>query len=161
MILLPHIITGAVIGAKTQNFGLIIILGFLIHFIMDRIPHWDYSIKGVQDFRKTRNFKKLIITLIKIGIDGLIGLLIVFLTLWQKEQLNFNYLLFVLFGIFVSVLPDIIFAFFILFMPTHLLKNYLDFHYKYLHLKKEGGITFLGLSAQIAVIIFVLVVFFL
>ena len=162
MILLPHIITGAMIGAKTKNLGLIIILSFLSHFILDKIPHWDYSIKGVKDFRGTRNFKKLVMTLIKIGIDGLIGLLIVSLTLWQSDMFNSDYLLFILFGIFASVLPDLL-GILSEIMHNNLLNIFAKFH-DFAHSKKtekEGKITFLGIFTQIAVIIFALSGFFL
>lgn len=161
MILLPHIILGAVIGAKIQNLGFIIILGFLSHFIIDKIPHWDYSIKGIKDFRETRNFKKLVITLIKIGIDGLIGLLIVFLTLWQKNMFDISYLPFILLGIFVSILPDLVGI-----LSEIISNSFLDIFSKFHDLahfktKKEGELTFLGISTQIAMVIFALVVFFL
>jgi hypothetical protein len=161
MILLPHIITGAMIGAKTKNLGLIIILGILSHFILDKIPHWDYSINGIKDFRKTRNFKKLVITLIKIGIDGLIGLLIVSLTLWQKDMFNSDYLLFILLGIFASVLPDIL-GILSEITNNNFLNVFTKFHdFAHFKTEKEGELTFLGLFTQIAVIICALVIFFL
>lgn len=160
MILLPHIITGAAIGAKTQNLGLIIILGILIHFILDRIPHWDYSIKGIEGFRVTKNFRKLIANMIKIGIDGLIGLLVVFLVLWQKDLLNPDYLLFTVISILLSTLPDIL-TFLSLITSNKFLDKIAEFH-ESVHFKteKEGVITFLGISTQVAVIIFALAVFF-
>lgn len=152
MILLPHIIIGATIGAKTQNLGLIIILGLLSHLILDRIPHWDYSIKDIKNFRETKNFKKLIINLIEIAIDGSIGLLIVFLVLWQKNLLDFNFLPFIFFGIFVSVLPDIL-GILSEIIDNNFLNAFTKFH-DFIHFKnqKEGKITFLSVFSQIIVI---------
>lgn len=160
MILLPHIIMGATIGAKTQNLGLIIILGLLSHFILDKIPHWDYSIKDIENFRKTKNFKKLIINLIKTTLDGSIGLLIVFLVLWQKNLVNFDYLIFVFFGIFISTLPDIL-AILSKITDNNFLNAFTKFH-DFIHFKnqKEGKITFLGFFSQIVIIIISLFLFF-
>ena len=163
MILTPHIIIGAAIGAKTHNLGLIIILGLLSHVILDKIPHWDYTFSNILNFPRTKNFKMLTIDLIKIAIDGLIGLLIVFLILWQKKLLNFSHLPFILLGIFISVLPDIILGFLILFVPPHLSGKYFAFHHKYLHFKhkqKEGKFTFPGLLTQILVIVITILFFF-
>lgn len=156
MIFTPHIIAGAVIGAKTQNLGLIIISGLLIHFIMDKLPHWDYPVSGVENFKKEKNFKNLFIDFIKIGIDGLIGLLIVFIIMWQKNILNLYYLPFILFAIFVSILPDIILGLSALFAPKKIIKKYFkSVHYKFLHYKKEkeGKITFLELIIEILITI--------
>ena len=156
MILTPHILAGAVIGAKTQNLGLIVILGLIIHFIMDWVPHWDYINSGIKDFSKTKNFKALFLDFIKIAIDGLLGLLIVFLILWQKDLLNLFYLPFILSGIFISILPDISLAFVLIFLSPKISEKYFAFHEKYLHFrhkKRKGEITFLGLATEILIII--------
>ena len=154
MILIPHIMVGAAIGAKTQNLGLIVILGILSHFILDKIPHWDYRCRAIKNFRKDRNFKALFFDFLKIAIDGLIGLSIAFLIIWQKNILNLNYLPFILFGIFACLLPDITLGFSLLFSGKFA-KKYIDFHHRFLHYskdkEKEGKITFLGLSTEILV----------
>jgi len=163
MILTPHFIVGAAIGAKTHNLGLIIILGILSHYILDFIPHWDYVNHGIKDFHKTKDFKALFPDLFKITIDGLIGLLIVFLIVWQKDLLNLNNLIFVILGIFFSILPDILLFTAIIFGGT-LAQKYIDFHHKFLHCskdkEKEGKITFLNISTQILIIILSIIMFF-
>ena len=160
MIFSPHIIIGAAIGAKTQNLGLIIILGLLSHFILDKIPHWDYSIKGIKNFRETKNFKTLIINLIKIAVDGLIGLLIIFLILWQKKLLDFSHLPFILLGVFISILPDILWG-----LSGFINSNFLDAFTKlhdriHFQKQKEGTITFLGFFTQIVLILIAMSFFF-
>lgn len=155
MILAPHIIAGAVIGAKTQNLGLIVILGLIIHFIMDWIPHWDYAIfKNLRNFQKTKKIKYFISPFIKASIDSTIGLLIVFIV-WQKNL--FDFLPFILLGIFFSWLPDIVNGFILVFAKDKFNKKYFKFHKKYLHYpenkQKEGKITFLGATTQIIIII--------
>ena len=165
MIFTPHIVVGMAIGAKTQNLGLIIILGLLFHFAMDKIPHWDYVNSGIRNFPRTKNFKALFSDFFKIAIDGLFGLLIVFLCIWQKGVFTPRYLLFILLGIFFSILPDIDLAFSFLLLPQKISKKYFAFHEKYLHYsedkEKEGKITFLGIITQILMIIIALSFFFL
>jgi len=155
MILSPHIIVGAVIGAKTQNLGLIILLGVLIHFIMDWIPHYDYKVlKYIEKFKKTKNLKSIFPLLIKLFFDSMSGFLIVIILVLYKDI--FYLWPFILFGIFFSIFPDIILGFSLLFSSKKILKKYFAFHKKYLHFskkKEEGKITFLGLITQIIVII--------
>lgn len=162
MILTPHIIVGATIGAKTNHLGLIIILGLFSHLILDKIPHWDYINTGIKDFPKNKNFKKLFIDLIKIAIDGIIGLSIVFLIIRQTYQLT--NLFFILSGIFFSILPDIILFSAHIIGPRKFSEKYENFHHKFLHYhknkQKEGKITFLGIITQILVIILSIIIFF-
>lgn len=167
MIAIPHIVVGAAIGAKTHNLGLIIIFSLLGHWIMDRIPHWDYaSLKNIVDFQQTKKIKYLLIFLRKLSVDILVGLLIVLGIIISKKNFDLNSLIFIVIGIFFSILPDIALTIITLFVDSEknkFAKGYLDFHKKFLHFKhkeKEGQITFLGLLTQIVVIICALIGFF-
>ena len=154
MILTPHILVGAVIGAKAQSLGLIVILGLFSHFVLDKIPHWDYNtLKHLKKFKKTKKLKTLVPVFYKLGIDSFIGLIIVFLVIWQKNLLNSEFLSFILFGIFVSTLPDILLGFSHIFSSKKLAKKYIEFHKKLHCLKKIKKPSLLGLSTQIIVII--------
>jgi len=162
MFLTPHILVGAAIGAKTHNLGLIIILGIVSHFILDKIPHWDYINSGLRDFRETKNFKFLFMDLFKIGVDGLIGLSIAFLIIHQSHQMA--NLLFIVLGIFISILPDILLGFVHLFARRGLTQKYVKFHHQFLHSaelkQKEGKITFLNISTEILAIIISIIILF-
>ncbi len=157
MILTPHIIVGATIGAKTQNLGLIVILALITHLIMDKIPHYDYDLPAVfREFRKNKKIKPLLSDFVKMAIDVTVGLSLTFVVLWYKNFLSFDYLPFILFGIFISILPDIILGCSFLLLSEKMAKkifnfNHRIFHYK--HKEKEGKITFLGLATEILVII--------
>lgn len=152
MIITPHILVGAVIGAKTQNLGFIIILGLLSHFILDKIPHWDYEEGAVKNFAKTKNSKYLIPFFIKIAIDAIIGLAIISFIIWQKNLLI--YLNFILLGILISVLPDILLGSAWIFSHKKLAKKYINFHKIVFHNKKYiKKPSALGLATQIIVII--------
>lgn len=164
MVFTPHIIIGAAIGAKTQDLGLIVVLALLIHFIMDKLPHWDYDLPAVfREFRKNKKIKPLLSDFVKMAIDITIGLLIVFFIIWYKNFLNFDYLPFILFGISISLLPDIILGFASL-VPGKTARR-IDkigkfFHYKLKNKQKEGKITFLGLLTEILTIVIAIIILF-
>jgi len=155
MILSPHIVVGALIGAKTQNLGLIILLGVLIHIIMDWIPHYDYKVlEYIEKFKKTKKLKSIFPFLIRLFLDSMSGFLIVIILVLYKDI--FYLWPFILFGIFFSIFPDIILGFSLLFLSKKISKKYFTFHKKYLHFsrkKEKGKITFLNISTQVIVII--------
>lgn len=154
MIFSPHIIVGAAIGAKTQNLGLIIILGLIIHVIMDKLPHWDYIWRGVKDFKKHKNIKILFRDSLKMAADLTFGFLIVLFILWYKDLLNLNYLPFILFGIFISLLPDMLYGFnWLLIGKSNKLTKFIESLHCPENKEKEGKITFLGLITEILTII--------
>ncbi len=158
MILIPHILVGAVIGAKIKHLGLVIILGLLSHLILDKIPHWDYLPKGMKRLAQERNYKELFIAASMIVIDGLIGLGIVFLIIWQKGMINLNDLPFILVGIFASNLPDILLGIAGLVegfssKPKKIATKYTNFHKKALHHPRHIKIpTLIGISTQVLVV---------
>lgn len=165
MIYTPHILVGAVIGAKTHNLGLIIILGIVSHILLDKITHWGYIVGPyIKNFRETKSLKSILPLIINAVIDCLIGLLIVLVVIYQKNLLHYNELKFIILGIIFSFLPDIVLTIIYLFSSPSLFKKYSDFNKKYLHIatnnEKEGKITFLGLFTQIIVVICALILFF-
>ena len=164
MILAPHILAGAVIGAETHNFGLIIILGLLSHLILDHIPHWDYSTPGIKHFRESKNFKNLLNDLSKNSLDGAIGIsIVIFLTLKTGRLNDWP---FILTGIFFAVLPDVLLFTTKVFCPEKISQPYINFHHKFFHgiknnnKEKEGKITFLGIITEVLIIIIATFVFF-
>lgn len=162
MVLTPHLIVGAAIGARIQSLGLIVILGILSHFILDKLPHWDYSNNGISNFRKTRNFKALTLDLFKITVDGTIGITIVALLVWHAGLFfDSKNLVFVFIGMLSSTLPDIFLVFVFLFLSQKKSGKIMNFHHRFLHCKKEGRrITFLNLATQILVIFLSIFLFF-
>ncbi|MCX6730050.1 MAG: hypothetical protein NT058_00935 [Candidatus Portnoybacteria bacterium] len=148
MILFPHIIVGAVIGSKVNNFWLVAILGLVSHLILDQIPHWDYlTYQDVTDFKKGKKLK----TILKASIDIITGFVFLFIFICNY-QLSFKQLMLIIVGIFFSVLPDFIWGLSMIFDNKTLFK-YRNFNNK-IHCKtqKEGKITFLGIFSQIAII---------
>lgn len=91
-----HFITGAAIGRLTGNPILAVIFGFLFHFIMDLVPHWDYGY----------HFKKKLGSFLIAASDPLIGFLVyLIIGLWQNFSLETWIITFVG-GVFCT-LPDV------------------------------------------------------
>jgi membrane-bound metal-dependent hydrolase YbcI (DUF457 family) len=161
MILAPHLLIGAVIGAKIKNLGLIIVLALFSHVVLDKMPHWDYPTPGIRGFKNNKNFKLLFIDFLKIAIDALCGILVVIFLARRLDQLN-NWI-FILSGIFFATLPDIfLFASRIACSPK-IADRYMNFHHRFFHgpkMEKEGKITFLGLTTEIFAIVLAIILFF-
>ena len=91
MLSTPHIMIGAAIVKLIPNPIISIPLAFLIHFLFDAIPHWDFSVSFTPK------------SLFKVFIDYSIGIgLIFFLSLGDKNQLI------IIFGGIAATAPDII-----------------------------------------------------
>ena len=69
MVLTVHILTGAVIAAKTQNPILGLLFAFLSHYLVDTIPHEEYRIQNIQGGQWKNSFKDFL----KIFLDILVG----------------------------------------------------------------------------------------
>ncbi|MCX6813783.1 MAG: hypothetical protein NT078_00945 [Candidatus Azambacteria bacterium] len=109
MILASHIIVSGLLGATTQNYFLAAIFGFVSHYILDAIPHWDFylspefNVKAEAEdgkFIKEKFFWKEVG---KIVIDILIGLGLLFIFLKKLSYINTAA---VFISVFFSILPD-------------------------------------------------------
>ena len=161
MIITPHLLIGAAIGAKIKYLGWIIVLGLLSHFILDKIPHWDYGNRAFQKFKKNKSYKILFIFFLQLMIDGLIGLVIVLFIVWQKNIVEPKHLLFILIGILASLLPDILLGTSWLFHNKFkkFSKIWINFHEKILHCPKHIlKLTLLGLGTEILVSIIAILI---
>ena len=152
MIATPHILIGAMIGAKIKKIGWIIILALLSHFVLDRILHWDYGNGILEKFTKNKYRKEVFVFLAKVFFDILIGLSIVFLITWQKDKLEINYLILVFIGICASVFPDFLTVLAKFTPKIKLSKKYIKFHEEIMHNPKHiHKLTFIGLGTEVLV----------
>ena len=135
MILTPHFLTGAAIINKTNPF-LGIILSFLSHYLLDAIPHSEYSIKNI----KNRKWKKSFFDFLKIFFDLFLGILIIFI-ITKKIFLS-------LIGGFFAIFPDILTFFYILFPQNKILKYHYNFHKKvhFFNKKEQNSIKFKNMN---------------
>lgn len=96
MILSPHMIAGSAIASRIESYSLILILGVLVHFALDMLPHWDYL---EFDLNKI-SAAKYRIFLVEVATDILAGIILIWLIFglssWQI----------IFWGAFCGALPD-------------------------------------------------------
>lgn len=117
MILTSHILIGAAIGTKFDNYFVIFGLSLLSHFALDAIPHWEYQISSTKahirldkkNLRKElRNIKANKVRLNKfhkILFDLIFGLILAIGSIYFITGKMPNLLLTAI-GIFGALLPD-------------------------------------------------------
>jgi hypothetical protein len=94
MLLGTHLITGAVAGEYLDNPFLAFAAGFILHFIIDAIPHFDTTDNDKMTFRQ----------MALIFVDGIIGIIIVFYCYKDFSVHKMSYLA----GALGGILPDIL-----------------------------------------------------
>ncbi|MBU1177409.1 hypothetical protein KKH96_03125 [Patescibacteria group bacterium] len=143
MVIIPHMLAGATIGAHSPNVWAAFCFGLLSHYLLDSLPHWEYL-----DSLKVSKFSQLI----KIFIDFIIGsIIIVFLFLSS----SFNII--IISGIIGALLPDFIEFLYVNF-KIKLFRPLSIFHHKIHYYKK---VSFLkgSISQTIIVIISVILLY--
>lgn len=146
MILTPHILAGALIGARTNSLSTAFIFGLVSHYLLDQVPHWDYNVKKVEDGSK--NFQAVVHWL-KIGLDFLLPFLIFGLSAPDERTFFLS-----LSGATGAALPD-----FLMFLSwrvpsSKILNSFETFHHNN-HTKIK-----LGLSEGLVSYAFILALFF-
>src|SRR3972149_9654355 len=92
MVLTPHILAGAALGANMASPLLIAAGAVALHFALDAIPHWDYDIYSSR--------KK---AALKVGADlAIAGIAVLFLIRHMPPEQQIN----ILIGGFFGILPD-------------------------------------------------------
>lgn len=142
MILTPHLLLGSAITLTIPFLPLAVALAFLSHYILDALPHWEYSTRNLQQ----KNWSKAIFDFLKIGADFSCGILILIIVL-----LNQNLLL-GLIGAFFAALPDIGTFVYILFPKNRLLTIHYHFH-SACHWHKEKSPIFFQVVTELVIII--------
>lgn len=153
MTLTTHAVVGASLITLFPNPAVGLPLAFVSHFLLDAIPHWDYSLESSNedaDFKKkTLIFtKKTWFDLVKIGTDGLLGL---FLTLFLFGGYSKISILLLCLGAFFGMFPDGLQFLYYRFggsFLTRLQRFHVGIHAK----KKLDTRPVLGITLQIIVI---------
>lgn len=111
MVLTTHAVVGGLIGAvAAHNLPLAVAAGFLSHFILDTIPHWDYHLNSTHEDKenplnndiKTQG-RSFVIDLVKIGFDFCLGIaLVIWMFYGQSNTLMIGALL----GALAAIAPD-------------------------------------------------------
>jgi len=116
MIISPHFIAGAAVGKLTGNPILAVVIGFVFHFVMDMVPHWNYGYKSLKKIK----------TFLLILLDPFLAF-ILFLAIGLVRGFDFSTWLATFLGGFVCALPDLI-EFIIRIFKLKPLAFYLRFH---------------------------------
>jgi len=144
MILLPHLLIGAAIGAKVQSLPAVFILSIISHFLADKLPHWEYLDKELTEFKSKKEWFAFFT---KVILDFGLGIFIIFYFFWQSPLWPA-----VAIGALASVLPDFLIFLNYLFPKTKILESYRKFHHQS-HLKKGRYKLFLSLFSEALVIL--------
>jgi len=140
MILSVHIILGAAIALNINPLFGGLLLAFLSHYLLDALPHWEYSIKNI----KEKNWRSSLVDFLKISLDIFFGFLIVYF-------LSKNFILASL-GALFAVLPDI-FIFLNIILPNRILGSLCNFHQK-IHISNHKEPFFLRIFSELLVVSF-------
>jgi len=101
MILIPHLIAGALVGAKIQNPAGIFLIAVTLHFLLDIIPHWDYwdYLKGAISEMPPKKFRQF---MGEAMVDLVLGIFIIWLIFKNSPLPHQN----IAWGAFCGILPD-------------------------------------------------------
>lgn len=152
MTLGTHAVVGSAIGF---SFSLSPIAGFLVgflsHFVLDMIPHWDYTINtSLFDPKKeneVESWKKAVWDLSKFGGDAILGIIVSFL-FFSQGGTDFNFI----YGAIGGMLPDFLQFVYVLF-PKGPLKSLQSFH-EYVHADAHlRDNFFLGTMSQVLIMV--------
>lgn len=128
MILLVHMLFGAVIASYIKNPILAVFLAFLSHYILDLLPHVEYSIKNINE----KNWKKSLPDFLRVFLDFSLGIILI-LFFSAKTPIIFI-------AVFFTILPDGI-SFLSSFIKNKTLKNYSELHREKIHFLKNKKIS--------------------
>jgi hypothetical protein len=110
MTLTTHAITGAALATMVPNYpALGFIIGFASHYFLDALPHWSYSLKSMRkDERNSLNNNMIInkdslVDFLKIGIDGILGLIFSFILIGVFNHVSVSV---ILMGAIGGMFPD-------------------------------------------------------
>jgi len=95
MVLTPHILSGAALGANVQSPWAVAVFSIILHFLLDTLPHGDYL-----------NKKSRLGEFWKVAVDLTLGFALVAGALTFKGITDENMLRNVALGILFSLLPD-------------------------------------------------------
>ena len=73
MILTPHLLLAAAIASKIKYPPLAIVLAFLSHYLLDLIPHVEYSIDNISEKR----WQKSLPDILRVFLDFSLGMLLI------------------------------------------------------------------------------------
>jgi len=143
MLLTPHILLGAAIGAKISNPGAIFALSFISHYFLDALPHYEYKIPGLKG--KSPDNKKIFIDFLKLSVDLSIGAGLALFFLWNSPFLTGAVL-----GMLSALIPDALLFLYWRHPESRFLKIFALPH-RACHFLKNSSPAWLSLSTEVII----------
>lgn len=138
MILLPHLLLGALIGQKVLNPYLAIILALLSHYFLDLLPHIEYPIENIVK----KQWRRAAPDILKVILDILAGILLI--SIFSANQ-PIIYIC-----AFFAILPDGL-SILNLIVENKILNKHSELHQNKIHFLKQAKIpSFWRFATQIA-----------
>jgi len=154
MILLVHLLLGALIGQKISDPVLAIVLAFLSHYFLDLFPHIEYPIENITK----KQWHRALPDILRVILDFSVGILLIFL--FANPLANSKNIIIFACALF-AILPD---GFSLLdsVAKNKILQKHSKFHQKRIHFLRDKKISiFWRVSSQIiAVITFIILLKF-
>lgn len=135
-----HIIAGAVIASKINSVPVALTIAFFSHYLLDMVPHWEYSLQDLKEKNRGKFFPKIS----KLITDIIIGFSLVFF-FFPHQPIIFI-------GSLFGILPDILTFVYWLF-PSKIMTIYHNLHSKTHFWKTKKIPVILGISTQVALIL--------
>ncbi len=143
MLATPHLLIGATIATRIHPLPLALLLAFLSHYILDAIPHWDYSINKI----KTKKWKESFLDFLKVILDSLLGIILILLFAPN--------VVLALGGAFFALIPDGMTFLTVLLPETKLFQKHHFLHSNICHWFRKRKIPLFWLFVSQIIIIFV------
>ncbi len=148
MILICHLVIGAIIASQTTSIFWIVFLAIVSHYILDTIPHIEYMSLPAEGIREA-NWLRLAFETSKVLADAIIGVALIF-TIWRITLSNPTNLAL---GGFFGIFPDILTGLFFIFPNSKILKKHRAFHEKVHFLQKKKYPLYFRIFTQVAVVL--------
>lgn len=142
MILTAHLLAGAVLSTRIKFLPLALLFAFLSHYLLDFLPHQEYSIENIRQ----RRWKKSFFDFFKVALDISFGILIIILF---KNHFH------AFIGGFFAILADGFVLLSLIFPKSKSLKKHYSFHFEKIHFFKTQKISLFWEIFSQTLIIFV------
>ncbi|MDO8639596.1 MAG: hypothetical protein Q7R53_01600 [bacterium] len=141
MIFTSHMLAGAAVASNISSTPMAITLALFSHYLVDSIPHSEYSIKNIQEGK----WKKSYFDFLKIFLDFSVGIILILI-------LSKNPFIAILGGI-TAILPDGLTFLGFIFPNNKILSLHQKIHYQGAHYWRNIKISSLGkFLAQVLII---------
>ena len=150
MFLFIHVLLGTLVGISFSSAAIVFLLGFLSHFLLDVIPHWDnnFDIASFKKYFHVRIDKLLVFIVLA---DWLFSIFLIFL-LYDYFSTGL-----VIIGAFGAILPDALkIGYFTPLRNKRWFRKHLLFH---AHIQKDVGLA-PGIATQLVALAILLKLLF-